>query len=67
MSYAVEVIADNSGQWVGNMVRFATEAEALRYAKDLTWRWTSVRESRVVESDNSVNYVWTNGGAVPSE
>jgi hypothetical protein len=56
MSYKAEVIADNSGQFVGNALRFATEKEAKDYACDLTCRWTLVRESRVVPSDEPVNY-----------
>ncbi len=54
-SFAAEVIADGSGQWVGNQLRFATEAEAETYAKDLYSRWTAVREFRVVPSIDLVN------------
>jgi hypothetical protein len=54
-SFAAEVIADNSGQWVGNMLRFATEAEAMDYAKDLYSRWTLVQKYRVVPSVDPVN------------
>jgi hypothetical protein len=56
MSYAAEVIADASGEWTGNAVRFATEAEAERYASDLMSRWFAVRDKRVVASDDPVNY-----------
>lgn len=56
MSYRAEVIADNSGQWVGNDVFLATKDEAERYARNLFSRWTLVREWRVVESDKPVNY-----------
>lgn len=56
MSWKAEVIADDSGKWVGNALRFATEAEAARYATDLMGRWMSVREKRVVESGEPVNY-----------
>lgn len=48
MSYKVEVIADDSGQWVGNQMTFPTKEEAEEYAKNLAWRWTAVREWRVV-------------------
>jgi hypothetical protein len=54
MSFIPEVIADDSGQWVGNALRFATEAEAEAYVKALAWRWTLVRETRVVESTDPV-------------
>jgi hypothetical protein len=56
MSFKPEVIADASGKWVGNALRFATEAEASRYAYDLSCRWTAVRDTRVVESADAVNY-----------
>lgn len=55
VSYVAEVIADNSGQWAGNGLRFATRETAEAYARDLMWRWTSVRQWRVVESDEPVN------------
>ena len=54
-SFKVEVIADNSGKWAGNALRFATQAQAESYALDLSLRWTSVRETRVVESDDEVD------------
>jgi hypothetical protein len=55
MSYAAEVIADSSRKWCGNGLRFATKAEAESYVADLAMRWTSVRETRVVESSDPVN------------
>ncbi len=63
-SYKAEVIADNSGQWVGNALRFATREEAEHYARDLFSRWMLVKETRVVESDETVNYTWTEKGLV---
>ncbi len=54
-SFVVEVIADNSGQWVANGLRFATEAEADAYGKDLWSRWTLVQKFRVVPSTDPVN------------
>jgi hypothetical protein len=63
-SFAAEVIADNSGKFAGNALRFATEAEASEYARDLSWRWTLVREWRVVASPDPVNYRMENGRAV---
>lgn len=54
-SFAVEVIADNSGQWCGNGLRFATREAGVEYAKDLYSRWTAVREYRVVPSLDPVN------------
>jgi hypothetical protein len=55
MSWKAEVIADSSGEWCGNGLRFATRLEAERYVSDLAWRWTAVRETRVVESAAAVN------------
>lgn len=54
MSYRPEVIADSSGEWTGNALRFATQGEAAHYVADLAWRWTAVRKTRVVESDDPV-------------
>lgn len=59
MSFAPEVIADSSGKWAGNGLRFATREEAEIWVKDLSWRWTLVRETRVVESGDPVNYALT--------
>ena len=49
MKFKVEVIADGSGKLYGNLLRFATRAEAEVYAQDLALRWTLVRDWRVVE------------------
>ena len=56
MSFRPEVIADSSGQWCGNTLRFATREEAETNVQDLMMRWFAVRETRVVASDDSVNY-----------
>ena len=64
MSYAPEVIADNSGKWAGNALRFATKEEAESNVRDLANRWFSVRETRVVESADPVNYRWEDGKLV---
>lgn len=57
-SYKPEVIADDSGVWAGNALRFATREEAEANVRDLANRWFLVRETRVVESDDPVNYRW---------
>lgn len=46
-SWAVEVIADSSGKFCGNGLRYKTPEAAEAAAKDLAARWTSVREWRV--------------------
>lgn len=61
MSWAPEVIADDSGKWYGNALRFATKEEAEANVADLYRRWLLVRETRVVESDEPVNYAWKDG------
>ncbi len=49
MDYAVEVIADSSGTFCGNGLKFDTVEAAEIYAKDLWSRWTAVKEWRVVQ------------------
>lgn len=58
MSWKPEVIADSTGKWCGNGLAFATEQEALDNVRDLEMRWYAVRETRVVESDEPVNYTY---------
>lgn len=66
VSWAPEVIADSSGKWCGNALRFATREEAEANVRDLSWRWMSVRDTRVVLSSDPVNYRWdTDRGLVP--
>ena len=55
-SFKPEVIADSSGKWAGNALRFATREEAERYVADLARRLTLVLDTRVVESDDPFNY-----------
>jgi hypothetical protein len=64
MSFKPEVIADSSGQWCGNALRFATREEAEANVRDLMMRWFAVRETRVIESDDPVNYRWDEGKLV---
>jgi len=49
--FKVEVVADSSGQWVGNSLRFDTAEAAVAYAQDLYSRWTAVREWQVVDAN----------------
>ena len=65
MSWKPEVIADSSGQWAGNALRFATKEEAEANVHDLSMRWFAVRETRVIESDDPVNSQYINGKTVP--
>jgi hypothetical protein len=61
MSFKPEVIADSSGSWCGNALRFATREEAEANVRDLSMRWLAVRETRVVESADPVNYTYIHG------
>jgi hypothetical protein len=58
MSWKVEVVVDDSGEWEGDPLRFETEREALAYARDLELRWSAVRDKRLVKSEDPVNYSW---------
>lgn len=58
MAFKAEVIADNSGKWTPNGLVFATAEEAEHYVRNLMWRWTLVRDTRVVPSDETVNARW---------
>ncbi len=59
LSWAPQATTD-SGQWVGNALRFATKEEAETYLAELAL----VRSTRVVESSDPVNYRWENGRLV---
>lgn len=60
-SYAPQVIADSTGKWTGNALRFATYEEAEANVSDLKARWMLVRETRVIESDDEPNYRYVDG------
>jgi hypothetical protein len=66
-SYAPQVIADNTCKWYGNALRFATKEEAEAQVRDLAARWTSVLDTRVVETDDPVNYRYINDTLIPVE
>jgi hypothetical protein len=63
MSWKIEVVVDDSGEWEGDPLRFETQREALAYARDLEFRWSAVRDKRVVKSEDPVNYSWPRCGA----
>jgi hypothetical protein len=58
MSWKIELVVDDSGEWEGDPLRFETEREALAYARDLEFRWSAVRDKRVVKSVDPVNQSW---------
>jgi hypothetical protein len=63
MSWKVEVVVDDSGEWVGDPLRFKTEQEALAYARDLEFRCAAVRDKRMVKSEDPVNPTFPATGA----
>jgi hypothetical protein len=58
MSWKIEVVVDDSGEWEVDPLRFESAREALAYARDLEFRWSAVRDKRVVKSEDPVNYSW---------
>jgi hypothetical protein len=58
LSWAPEVIADETGTWLPNGLRFATEAEARGYNDGLFLRWTAVRDTREVPHADPVKNLW---------
>jgi hypothetical protein len=61
MSWKGEVQTDSSGKWYDNAVRLPDEKQAMEYTYDLFMRWTAVKEWRVVQSEDPVNYDWVAG------
>lgn len=47
--FRAEVVADSSGKFYSNALRFPTAQDARAYAINLAGRWTLVREWRVME------------------
>lgn len=54
MSYKAQMIADETGKWLDNSLRFATYQEADRWASQLAMKWSAVTAYRVIESDDPV-------------
>lgn len=48
--YKVEVIADDSGKWCSNALRFDSVDDAETYGYDLAFRWTLVTLWRVYDT-----------------
>ena len=67
MSWKPEVQTDNTGEWYSNALCFATRAEAEANVDNIAMRWSAVIDTRVVESDDPVNYQWINGKLVSFE
>jgi hypothetical protein len=61
MSFAPMVRTTDNGPFTGNALRFATAAEAQMWLVDLMRRWFAVRDVRVDESTDPVNYSTVDG------
>lgn len=61
----VEVVADGTGKWCGNALRFGTVEEARAYGDDLYARWTAVRDLRVVDEATGEVHYRRSGGRRP--
>jgi hypothetical protein len=58
VSWKIEIVVDDSGEWESDPLRFETPDEALAYARDLEFRCAAVRDRRVVKSQDPVNRNW---------
>lgn len=58
MSWLMEVQVFGEDGWYPNGIRLATEREAKAYAWHKACTWTLVKDTRVRESDDPVNYRW---------
>lgn len=67
ISWAPEVIADNSGKWSRNALRFATKEEAEASANELMQRWYLVLATRAAPATEPVNYRFVGGKNEPLE
>ena len=56
-SYAPQIMTKGDDQWVGNNLRFETEAEARDNVLDLAARWTEILATRVVPSNDNPAYL----------
>ena len=60
-SYAPEIQSDDFPKWVGNRLRFETEAETKAHLHDLALRWSAVLSTRAVLTNDPVNYRYIDG------
>lgn len=70
MSFKPEVIADSSGKWCGNALRFPTGSPPRKRPKPRWLIWPVAGflcETRAVESDDPINYSWRNGKLIAVE
>lgn len=53
-SYKAQMIADETGKWLDNGLRFASYHQADHWARRLASKWSAVTAYRVIESDDPV-------------
>ena len=58
MSWKPEVVADNTGNWCSNGLTFEHKEEAEAYVHALSWNWTAVRKTRVINADVAATHRW---------
>lgn len=65
MFWKVEFVMDDSGEWIGDPLRFKTEQEALAYARDLEFRCSAVRDKRLLRCEDSIKQNFSSTDARP--
>jgi hypothetical protein len=65
MSFTTEVRTDILATWIGNGLRFAAREEAEAHALHLKKGALSVRDSRIVETDDPVSHRFIDGKLIP--
>lgn len=61
MSFKLGVKTPGDTEFASNALMFETEKEVEEYGKDLFSRWMAVKETRVLPSDEPVNYGFAEG------
>ncbi len=52
--YKVQVIADSTGKWIDNGLKFKTIEDAEEYAENLAARWSAVLQWRVIDPSRPI-------------
>jgi hypothetical protein len=65
VSWKSEVITEGNAIWKTSPLRFASEAEAKLYVASLSLLWKTVRQTRVVESSDPINFAFGEGLGLP--
>jgi hypothetical protein len=46
--YRMDISVDHGREWVSNGMRWREQSDAARWTRDLTYRWFSVTDARIV-------------------